>query len=185
MVETEKRMIQERDRERQRETERQGRIAWDRFKNSRFKAMKGSRKPIGSAASKVHKTARNKKLCGLHDRLDIGDRPRTFHRRPHQVNDTLTWLSPDGDPPKMFCETLRDVISEAFHAETRRRPPYPVKRRVNSSCSSRQAPESNSLCAEIDMNFSTNQIRLQELYQKLQLEVTSNLFRADIRNFIR
>ena len=37
-----------------------------------------------------------------------------------RMDDTLTWLSPDGDPSKTLVEMLGNMISEAFHAHTKK-----------------------------------------------------------------
>ena len=37
-----------------------------------------------------------------------------------RVDDTLTWLSPDGDPSKTFVETLGHMTSEAYNKDRKK-----------------------------------------------------------------
>jgi len=98
------------------------RIAWDAYKHSNYKNMKEPRKPIGSAALDKHRSARNTRLGGSMTGWTLECEPEHFKDvdTKWRMDDTLTWLSPDGDPSKTLVEMLGNMISEAFHAHTKK-----------------------------------------------------------------
>jgi hypothetical protein len=95
-----------------------GRIAWDRFKNTEIKAMKELRKPMPRGTLGPYRAKRNKRIGGslIGWMLETGLKYFEDVDIQWTMNDTLTWLSPDGDPAGTFSETLRHAISEAFWA---------------------------------------------------------------------
>ena len=94
-----------------------GRDAWDTNKNSEYKSIKGPRAPEGSVATKKRVTARNKKMGGCIVEWSLQHEPERFEGQDTlwNMDDTLTWLPPNGDVTGEHVETLGNMISEAFH----------------------------------------------------------------------
>jgi len=94
-----------------------GRDAWDTYKNSEYKSMKGPRAPEGSAATKKRVTVRNKKMGGSMVDWSLQHEPERFAGQDTlwNMDHTLTWLPPNGDETEVHVETLGNMISEAFH----------------------------------------------------------------------
>jgi len=98
-----------------------GREAWDAYKNLEYKTMTGSRRPQGSATTKKHVTARNKKLGCTLVGWSLQVEPQHFAGvdTRWRMDHTLTWLPPNGDVTGAHVETLGNMISEAFHKHKR------------------------------------------------------------------
>jgi len=98
-----------------------GRDAWDTYKNSAYKSMKGPRAPEGSAATKERTQARNRKLGGTLVGWSLQHEPEHFAGQDTlwNMDHRLTWLPPNGDVTGAHLETLGNMISEAFHQHKR------------------------------------------------------------------
>ena len=94
-----------------------GRDAWDTYKNSEYKSMKGPRAPAGSVHTRRHVAERKKKLGGSMTGWSLQQEPAYFEGEDTlwNMDDTLTWLPPNGDVNGAHVETLGNMISEAFH----------------------------------------------------------------------
>jgi len=94
-----------------------GRDAWDTYKNSEYKSMKGPRAPDGSGPTKRRVAERKAKLGGSMTGWSRQHEPEYFEGQDTlwNMDDTLTWLPPNGDVNGAHVETLDNLISEAFH----------------------------------------------------------------------
>jgi len=94
-----------------------GSEAWTIYKNSAYKSMKGPRKPEGSVACKKRTKERRLKLGSSLAGWTLQHKPEHFAGTDTHwtMDQTLTWLPPDGDVNNMHLETLGNMISEAFH----------------------------------------------------------------------
>jgi len=94
-----------------------GRDAWEAYKNSNYKSMKGPRAPKGSGATKKRVRIRNQKIGGSMAKWTLQHAPEPFAGEDTRwtMDERFTWLPPDGDLHAPHIETLGDMISEAFH----------------------------------------------------------------------
>jgi len=94
-----------------------GSESWDTYKNSEFKTMKGSRKPHGATATKKNAKERKVKLKGSLAGWTLQVEPEHFAGVDTRwtMDQTLTWLPPDGNVNHAHLETLGYMISEAFY----------------------------------------------------------------------
>ena len=94
-----------------------GHDAWEAYKNSKYKSMKGPRAPQGSVATLKRVKIRNKKHVGSMAKWTLQHEPEPFAGQDTlwTMDDTFTWLPPAGDAHAPHIETLREMISEAFH----------------------------------------------------------------------
>ena len=94
-----------------------GSEAWNKYKNEAYKSMRGPRKPQGSAACDKRTKERRSKLGGSLEGWTLQNEPEHFAGTDTHwtMEQTLTWLPPDGDVNHMPLETLGNMISEAFH----------------------------------------------------------------------
>ena len=94
-----------------------GHDAWETYKNSKYKSMKGPRAPQGSVATLKRVTIRNKKHGGGMANWTLQPEPEPFAGQDTRwtMDDTFTWMPPDGDERAPHIETLGEMISEAFH----------------------------------------------------------------------
>jgi len=102
-----------------------GSEAWVAYKNSEFKQMKGPRKPHGVTSTKKHAKKRKLKLKGSLAGWTLQVEPEHFAGVDTRwtMDQTLTWLPPEGNVNHEHLETLGNMISEAFyqHEGVRRR----------------------------------------------------------------
>jgi len=94
-----------------------GHDAWETYKNSKYKSMKGPRAPQGSVATLKRVKIRNKKHGGSMAKWTLQHEPEPFAGQDTlwTMDDTFTWLPPAGDAHAPHIETLGEMISEAFH----------------------------------------------------------------------
>jgi len=94
-----------------------GHDAWQTYKNSLYKSMKGPRAPQGSVATGTRVRIRNKKHGGGMANWTLQPEPEPFAGKDTRwtMDDTFTWMPPDGDVREPHIETLGEMISEAFH----------------------------------------------------------------------
>ena len=94
-----------------------GHDAWETYKNSKYKSMKGPRAPQGSVATLARVRIRNKKHGGsmANWTLQHGPEPFAGQETLWLMDDIFTWIPPDGDVRAPHIETLGEMISEAFH----------------------------------------------------------------------
>jgi len=94
-----------------------GRDAWDTYKNSEYKSMKGPRAPAGKGPTKRRVAERKAKLGGSMIGWSLQYEPEYFEGQDTlwNMDDTLTWLPPNGDVTGVHVETLGNMISEAFY----------------------------------------------------------------------
>ena len=79
--------------------------------------MTGPRKPEGSAACAKRTKERKLELGSSLAGWTLQNEPEHFAGTDTHwtMEQTLTWLPPDGDVNNMHLETLGNMISEAFH----------------------------------------------------------------------
>ena len=94
-----------------------GSDAWVVYKNSKRSQLKGPRQPSGITASKTHVRERKLKLNGTLAGWTLQVEPEHFAGIDTRwtMEQTLTWLPPDGTVNHEHLETLGNMISEAFH----------------------------------------------------------------------
>ena len=94
-----------------------GSEAWDIYKNSAYKSMHGPRKPHGNVPTKKRVKARKLNLKGSLAGWTLQIQPEHFAGEDTQwtMDQSLTWLPPDGNVNHAHLETLGNMISEAFH----------------------------------------------------------------------
>ena len=94
-----------------------GHDAWETYKNSKYKSMKGPRAPQGSVATLKRVRIRNKKHGGSMAKWNLQHEPEPFAGQDTlcTMDGTFTWMPPDGDERAPHIETLGEMISEAFH----------------------------------------------------------------------
>ena len=94
-----------------------GHDAWATYKNSNYKSMKGPRAPQGSVATLKRVRIRNKKHGGSMAKWTLQHEPEPFAGQDTlwTMDDTFTWMPPDGDVHAPHIETLGEMISEPFH----------------------------------------------------------------------
>ena len=82
-----------------------GRDAWDTYKNSEYKSMKGPRAPEGFTATRKRVTACNKKMGGSMVEWCLQHEPERFAGQDTlwNMDHTLTWLPPNGDVCVLLC----------------------------------------------------------------------------------
>jgi len=90
---------------------------WETYKTSKYKSMKGPRAPQGMVATAKRVKIRNKKHGGSMANWTLHPEPAPFAGQDTRwnMNDTFTWIPPDGDVRAPHIETLGEMISEAFH----------------------------------------------------------------------
>mmetsp|Transcript_52027 Transcript_52027/g.76168 ORF Transcript_52027/g.76168 Transcript_52027/m.76168 type:complete len:194 (-) Transcript_52027:201-782(-) len=93
-----------------------GSDAWAAYKNSAYKQMKGPRRPQGRRATSKRVKERKLKLNGSLAGWTLQVEPEHFAGvdTGWTMDQTLTWLPPDGNVNHEHLETLGNMISEAF-----------------------------------------------------------------------
>ena len=83
--------------------------------------MKGPRRPHGRDPTESRVAERRKALGGGLSKWSLLHEPEHFAGEDTlwTMDDTLTWLPPDGDVTGAHVETLGNLISETFHAHWR------------------------------------------------------------------
>jgi len=94
-----------------------GSEAWDAYKNTGIKNMKGPRKPQTKGKCEKRTKARRLKLGGSLAGWTLQNKPEHFAGTDTQwtMDQTLTWIPPDTCTHDIHIETLGNMISEAFH----------------------------------------------------------------------
>ena len=94
-----------------------GSEAWNTYKNSDSKNMKGSRKPESKGAYEKRTKARKSKLGGSLAGWTLQNQPEHFAGTDTEwtMDQTLTWIPPDTCTHDNHIGTLGNMISEAFH----------------------------------------------------------------------
>jgi len=98
-----------------------GRVAWEHYSNSKYKEMTGACKPAGCTATTKKNQARKELLGDSWKGLTLQTLLHYFQDVDTKwIMDTeLVWLSPERRIT--FSNTLGDMISEAFHANYRKK----------------------------------------------------------------
>jgi len=94
-----------------------GRVAWEHYSKSKYKELKGARKPAGLPATEKKNRDRKEELGGSMKGLTL-QTPLDYFKdvdTKWKMDTKFVWLSPEGDI--IFTNTLGDMISEAFHAK--------------------------------------------------------------------
>ena len=122
-----------------------GSEAWVAYKNSEFKQMKGPRKPHGVTATKKHAKERKLKLKDSLAGWTLQVEPEHFAGVDTRwtMDQTLTWLPPEGNVNHEHLETLRNIISEAFHQHKMKE--FDAAKKVKKSSTAAQTSEWNGV----------------------------------------
>jgi len=120
-----------------------GHDAWDAYKNQDPGSMKGPCRPHFRGPTEKRVAERKKALGGDLSKWSLLHEPEHFAGEDTlwTMDDTLTWLPPDGDVTGEHVETLGNMISEAFYAHL-------AAKKNKKSADAKKARKTSSTAAE-------------------------------------